>query len=333
MAKIGIAAVAEAAGVSEATVSRVINNRGTVAGETRRAVEDAMRKVGYARPHTGSLVALVTPGLTDLFFARIADRIVAALAPHGLRGVVCSAPAGSSQELDFVSAMVDAGAIGAVFVSASNTLANADPGVHKLLESRDVPYACINGGFEHSSAPVLSTDDRLAAEMSVDHLWRLGHRQIAMIAGPSGNRPSDRRVEGFTAAMRARGAGPDDAPVTRHEYSIEGGVSAAARILRESPATALIAASDEMALGAIRAARLAGLSVPADISVVGYDDALPLDFIDPPLTTVRQPIERITSALAQVVIALIRGRHVNESELLFTPELIVRGSTAPPPSR
>jgi LacI family repressor for deo operon, udp, cdd, tsx, nupC, and nupG len=331
VAKIGIAAVAQAAGVSEATVSRVINNRGTVAPETRKTVEDAMRKVGYVRAHTGSLVALVTPGLTDLFFAQIADRIAAALALHGLRGVVCSAPAGSSQELDFVSAMVDAGAVGTIFVSASNTLTNADPGVYKLLENRDVPYACINGGFDHSGAPVLSTDDRLAAEMSVDHLWRLGHRRIALIAGPSGNRPSDRRVDGFVAAMKSRGAAAEDAPVTRHEYSIEGGVSAAGRIFRDASVTALIAASDEMALGAIRAARWAGLSVPGDVSVMGYDDALPLEFVDPPLTTIRQPIERMAAAISEVIIGLIRGRHVNETELLFGPELIVRGSTAPAP--
>jgi LacI family transcriptional regulator, repressor for deo operon, udp, cdd, tsx, nupC, and nupG len=330
MTRIGIASVAQAAGVSEATVSRVINNRGTVAADTRKAVEDAMRKVGYARVRTGSLVALVTPGLCDQFFAQTADRIVAALSPHGLRGVVCSAPVGSAQELDFVSALVDAGAVGTIFVSASNTLESADPGVYRLLETREVPYACINGGFADSRAPVLSTDDRRAAEMSVDHLWKLGHRRIALIAGPKGNRPSDRRVEGFQTAMMARGAAPADGPVVRHEYSIEGGLSAASRVYRDYDVTAIVAASDEMALGAIRAAGWSGLKVPADLSVVGYDDALPLEYMDPPLTTVRQPIDRLAAAVAPVIAALVRGRPVDETELLFAPELIVRASTAPP---
>jgi LacI family transcriptional regulator, repressor for deo operon, udp, cdd, tsx, nupC, and nupG len=333
MARIGIAEVAQAAGVSEATVSRVINNRGTVAADTRKAVEDAARKVGYTRARTGSLVALVTPGLHDPFFALIADRIVAALSPHGLRGVIGSAPVGSAQELDFVSAMVDAGAVGAVFVSASNTLESADPGVHRLLESREVPYACINGGFAGSRAPVLSTDDRRAAEMSVDHLWKLGHRRIALIAGPEGNRPSDRRVQGFHAAMRARGAAEADGAVVRHEYSIEGGMSAASRLYADHQVTAIIAASDEMALGAIRAARQSGLDVPAGLSVMGYDDALPLEYIDPPLTTVQQPIDRLAAAIAPVMAALIRRRPVEESELLFAPQLIVRASTAPPARR
>jgi LacI family transcriptional regulator, repressor for deo operon, udp, cdd, tsx, nupC, and nupG len=330
MARIGIANVAEAAGVSEATVSRVINNRGTVAADTRKAVEDAMRQVGYARVRTGSLVALVTPGLHDPFFAQMADRIVAALSPHGLRGVICSAPVGSAQELDFVSAMIDAGVVGAIFVSASNTLESSDPGVYRLLESREVPYACINGGFSDSRAPVLSTDDWRAAEVSVDYLWKLGHRRIALIAGPKGNHPSDRRVEGFQAAMRARGAALADGPVVRHEYSIEGGMSAASRVCKDYELTAIIAASDEMALGAIRAAGLSGLKVPTDLSVMGYDDALPLEYMDPPLTTVRQPIGRLAAAVAPVMVALIRRRRVDETELLFAPQLIVRASTAPP---
>jgi LacI family transcriptional regulator, repressor for deo operon, udp, cdd, tsx, nupC, and nupG len=332
MARIGIAAVAQEAGVSEATVSRVINNRGTVATATKKAVEEAMRKVGYIRAHAGSLVLLVTPGLTDPFFAQLTDRISACLGPHGLRGMVCSAPAGDAQELDYVSAMVDAGAVGVIFVSASNTLEHADPGVHRLLDTRGVPYTCINGGFAAGRTPVLSTDDRLAAEMAVDHLWRLGHRRIGLIAGPRGNRPSDRRVEGFLAAMRSRGAGDADAPVARHEYSIEGGVSAASRLCGQTPVTAIVAASDEMALGALRAARWAGTSVPGDLSLVGYDDAMPLEFVDPPLTSVRQPIDRIAVSAVQALIGLIRGREVDATELLFTPELVVRSSTAAPAS-
>ncbi|MEU3985977.1 LacI family DNA-binding transcriptional regulator [Streptomyces sp. NPDC026672] len=332
MTRIGIADVAQAAGVSEATVSRVVNNRGTVAAATRKAVEEAMRTVGYVRAHAGSLVMLVTPGLFDPFFAQMADRIVAGLGLHGLRGVICSAPAGGAQELDFGSAVIEAGAVGAIFVSASNTLENADPGVYRLLESRSVPYVCINGAAGGSHGPVLSTDDRLAAEMSVDHLWRLGHRRIGLIAGPRGNRPSDRRVDGFRAAMKARGAGTEDAPVARHEYSIEGGVSAASRLCEDPALTAIVAASDEMALGAVRSARWAGLQVPADLSVVGYDDALPLEFFDPPLTSVRQPTERIAAAVVQMLIGLIRGRQVDETELFFSPELIVRSSTGPVPT-
>ncbi|KRC63143.1 MalR repressor protein [Agromyces sp. Root81] len=330
MARVGLSAVAEAAGVSEATVSRVVNNPSVVAAETRRTVEDAMRRVGYTRATHGSLVLLVTPGLRDPFFAHLADRIAAALGLQGLRAVICSAPVGGTQELDFVGAMVDAGAVGVVFVSASNTLEQAEPAVHRLLTTRGIPFVCINGNFAGVSAPGLSTDDRMASELAVDHLWRLGHRRIGIAAGPIGNRPSDLRVEGFTAALRARG---DDGllHVVRHEYSVEGGISATNTLLGDSDLTAIVAASDEIALGAVKAARRRGLRVPEDISIVGYDDVYPLDFADPPLTSVRQPIERLAEAVVPVMTRLVKHRAVHRGELFFEPELIIRSSTAAPP--
>jgi LacI family repressor for deo operon, udp, cdd, tsx, nupC, and nupG len=331
MAKVGIAEVARAAGVSEATVSRVINNRGVVASGTRRSVEEAMREVGYARSNVGNIVLLVNPGLVDPFFALASERIATTLGLHGLRAVVCSAPIGGSQELDYVSAMVDAGIVAVVFVSASNTLDGADPGVHRLLEREHVPFVCINGAFEGADAPVFSTDDVLAAELAVAHLWGLGHRRIALIAGPVGNRPSDRRVEGFRRAMATRGAPEVDAVVVRTAYSIEGGASATSMVLAAAdPVTAVVAASDEMALGVIRAARRAGRRVPDDLSVMGYDDAFPVEFMDPPLTTLRQPIDRLAAAVAPAVLSLVRGRHIESTELMFDPELIVRGTTGAP---
>jgi LacI family repressor for deo operon, udp, cdd, tsx, nupC, and nupG len=329
MPKVGLSAVASAAGVSEATVSRVVNNPTMVAPETRRVVEAAMRSLGYARA-TPNLVLLITPGLSDVLFAQLCDRLAAALAPLGLRAVICSAPLGGTQELEYVTAMADSGAVGAIFVSASNTLEAADPAVPRLLKSRGIPFVCINGAFDGFDAPTLSADDARAAEIAVEHLWTLGHRRIGLIAGPAGNRPSDRRVEAFTRAMAQRGAAEPDRPVVRHLYSIEGGVAATAALLDRGPVTAIVAASDEMALGAIRASRQRGLAVPEDISLVGYDDALPLDFTDPPLTSVRQPLDRLAQAAAPMLARLVRDQDASGTELLFSPELFIRESTRAP---
>lgn len=331
MSKVRLSAVAAAAGVSEATVSRVVNNPSIVAAETRRTVEEAMRRVGYTRPTHGGLVLLVTPGLSDPFFAHLADRIAAALGREGLRAVACSAPVGGSQELDFVGAMADAGAVGVVFISASNTLEEAEPAVPGLLVSRGIPFVCINGNFPGVAAPALSTDDLMASELAVEHLWRLGHRRIGLAAGPVGNRPSDLRVAGFIAALQRRG---HDGPfhVIRQEYSVEGGISATNALIDDSPLSAIVAASDEIALGAVRAVRRRGLRVPEDVSIVGYDDVYPLDFADPPLTSVRQPIERLAEAVVPVLTRLLKHRTVHRGELLFEPELIIRSSTAPPPA-
>lgn len=326
--KIGIADVAKAAGVSPATVSRVVNNPTLVAPSTRRSVETAMREVGYSKPALANLVLLITPGLQTIFGV-LTERLTVAMSAHGMRSVACSTPAGGSQELEYVTAMADAGIAGAVFVSTSNTIEGADPAVHRLLTSRGIPFVCINGSFVGVEAPTLSSDDLLASEIAVDHLWNLGHRAIALIAGPVGNRPSDRRVKGFEAAMARRGA---EGVVAHQEYSVEGGVTATNLLFsRNLGITGLIAASDEIALGALKAARRHGRRVPRDLSIVGYDDALPLEFVDPPLTSVRQPVDRLSDSVTRVMLRLIQNRPVPHGELFFEPELVIRESTAPAP--
>ena len=330
MARVGISDVAEAAGVSEATVSRVINNRGIVAPTTRKTVEDAMRRVGYSKASTSNVVLLITPGLTDPFFAQLCERLGEALNTQGFRAVIASAPGGSSQEFDYIAAMADLGIVGAVFVSASNALDEADPSVPNLLAMREIPFVCINGAFPRVPSPTLSTNDEVAARIAVDHLWSLGHRRIGLAAGPIGNRPSDRRARGFLRGVQEVGGLPaaDSCPIVHTEYSMEGGYAATEALL-DRAVTAIVAASDDMALGVIRAAGRRGISVPAELSVIGYDDALPLDFVQPPLTTVRQPIDRLSQAVVALLTRMVHRRPVENGELLFEPELIRRASTAP----
>ncbi|MFG1687150.1 LacI family DNA-binding transcriptional regulator [Nonomuraea sp. NPDC049269] len=328
--KIGITEVAAMAEVSEATVSRVVNRRAGVSAKTREAVERAMAELGYERSTRGQLVAVITPGLSSPFFTDVAELIEAALAPHGLKGVICPAMPGGIQEREFVSALAEHGVAAVVFLSASNTLDDADPETCDVLAARRIPFVGVNGGFDGHDMPVLSTDDQLSAELAVDHLWSLGHRRIGLASGPAGNRPADRRVAGFRAALERRGVEDTGSLVVRQHYTIEGGQSATAELLGRG-VTAVVAASDFMALGAIRAVRREGLRVPADVSVVGHDGSMIMEFVDPPLTTVRQPIDRLAKEVARSVIALVGNREVPKGELLFTPELVVRGSTAPPP--
>lgn len=329
MVKVGISDVAARAGVSEATVSRVLNRRGVVASGTRRVVEDAIRELGYDRGGANQLVVVLTPGLAQPFFGRLCELIESALAPQGFKAIVCSTTIGGLQEIDFIRSTADLGIAGVVFASASNTLIDADPAVYRLLQQRQIPFVLMNGPIEGSEAPSFSTNDRVAAEVAVDHLWRLGHRDIGMIVGPVGNRPSDQRLDGFITAMRRRGVDDPHRLFAHQVYTVEGGMSAAETLLDQG-VTALVAASDYMALGAIRAARLRGLSVPRDLSVVGYDDSEIMAFVEPPLTTVRQPVERIAQSIATAMVHLTSRRQVPGGELLFDPELIVRGSTAPP---
>ncbi|MFF4301984.1 LacI family DNA-binding transcriptional regulator [Streptomyces sp. NPDC001601] len=331
--KVGITEVAGRAGVSEATVSRVINRRQGVSRRTREAVEQAMADLGYERQTQGQLVAVVTELVSNPFFADVCERIESTLAPHGLKTVVCPCFAGGVQELDYLTSLAERGVAAVVFLSASNTIEGADPQAYELLRSRRIPFVGVNGQFEGGGeAPVFSTDDLLAAELAVDHLFRLGHRRIGMASGPVGNRPADRRVRGFVDALGRRGIGDAGQWVVRQSYTVEGGQSAAVALLARG-ATAIVAASDYMALGAIRGARRQGCEVPGDVSVVGYDGSMIMDFVDPPLTTVRQPADRLAAEAARSVLALLAHRDVPVGELLFDPELVIRASTAPPRAR
>ena len=154
--------------------------------------------------------------------------------------------------------------------------------------------------------------------LAVSHLSELGHQRIGLAAGPSNYVPVLRKVEGFGAVC--------DGPVEHSLFSIEGGRAAAQKLL-DARVTAIVCASDLMALGAIQACRARGLAVPRDVSVVGYDDSPMMAFMDPALTTVRQQVPAMCSAAVRALLDQLAGRALPRHEYLFRPELIVRGST------
>lgn len=324
--RIGLAEIARLAEVSEATVSRVINRRPGVSTKTRATVERAMAELNMTRPTEGEMVLAIVPELSNDVFTRLAEQIEVELSPFGLHTLVCAALPGSSKERDFAAATVGVGIAGAIFLSASNTLSRGDHSAQQMLRDRRVPFVNVNGGAGGIPAATFSTNDWRAAELAIDHLTALGHRRIGMLAGPPGNLLADRRIEGFFAALRKHGLDDENALLERQLFTVDGG-RRGGDLLIDRGATAIVAASDRMALGAVNAAFRRGMSVPGDLSVVGYDDSPMLDLTAPPLTTVRQPTERLAQHAAQALHVLISGNHVNEDEVLIDPELRIRSST------
>ena len=176
----------------------------------------------------------------------------------------------------------------------------------RLLKLR-LPVVLVNAAAEHLDFPRVSTDDAVAMEQAYGHLASLGHERIGLILGPPDHVPSRRKLAAFEAVAEAGGGAHVAELVERTMFSLEGGHAAATRLIRHG-ATGIVCASDPLALGAIRAARRAGLSVPADVSVVGYDDSAFMNCTDPPLTTVRQPIEAIGRAAVAMLTEPDRGR-------------------------
>jgi DNA-binding LacI/PurR family transcriptional regulator len=219
-----------------------------------------------------------------------------------------------------------------VFFGGHCAEANAPHEHYRQLHSRGIPVVLLNAAIDDLAFPGVSTDDVTAAGQAYDHLASLGHRRIGLLVGPEDHVPSRRKLAGFTERARqaaGAGAGGDDGsppPVEHALFSLEGGQAATIRLLRHG-VTGIICGSDVLALGAIRAVRRAGLSVPGDVSVVGYDDSAFMNCTDPPLTTVRQPIEAMGKAAVALLVNQIENMAVYPEELLFEPELVVRGST------
>jgi DNA-binding LacI/PurR family transcriptional regulator len=224
-------------------------------------------------------------------------------------------------EAEYVEMLLERQVSGMVFAGGQYAEADA-PHEHyaRLLKLR-LPVVLVNAAAEHLDFPRVSTDDAVAMEQAYGHLAYLGHERIGLILGPADHVPSRRKLAAF------EGSAPAAELVERTRFSLEGGHAAASRLIGHG-VTGIICASDPIALGAIRAARRAGLSVPADVSVVGYDDSLFMSCTDPPLTTVRQPIEAIGRAAVEMLAGQIEGSPVSAEELFFEPEIIARGSTA-----
>lgn len=331
-----LADIAAQAGVSEATVSRVLNGKAGVSAATRQAVLTALDIMGYERPprlrqRSNGLIGLVTPELDNPIFPAFAQALEKALIRHGYTPVLCTQSPGGMQEDDYTELLLDRGVTGIVFVSGLHASTTARMERYHRLIDRGLPIVLVDGYNETIKAPFISPDDRHAARLAVQHLVDLGHERIGIAVGQRRFVPVIRKIEGFREAMRQLlGVTDCDDLIQDSLFTVEGG-QAAARALLDRGCTGIVCASDLMALGAIRAARERGLSVPQDVSVVGYDDSPLIPFTDPPLTTVRKPINAMAQAAVASLLEAINGKPPQNVELVFQCELVVRGSTGSGP--
>jgi LacI family repressor for deo operon, udp, cdd, tsx, nupC, and nupG len=329
--------IAAQAGVSEATVSRVLNAKPGVADGTRQAVLTALDVLGYERPsrlkpHSAGLVGLIVPELDNPIFPAFAQVVESALAGHGYTPVLCTQTPGGVHEDEYTRMLLERGVSGIVFVSGLHADVTADPDRYQALRRMGLPIVLVNGFMDGVDAPFISNDDVASMELAVAHLVSLGHTRIGLAVGPTRFVPVARKITGFREALR-RHLGIEDVDpwVESFMFSVEGGALAAER-LADRGATGIICGSDLMALGAIRALRGRGLQVPDDVSVVGYDDSPLIAFTDPPLTTVRQAVAAMGSAAVRALLDEIAGLPTPQAEYVFRPELVVRSSTGAAPS-
>lgn len=322
--------IAQHAGVSTATVSRVINSKGPISAETRRRVLTAIDSLGYERPSSDRtdatpLIGIITPELTNPIFAAYAHTLQSEVTRAGAIPLIATQTPGETSEEDYVSTFLDKGTRGFIFLSGRHADYRADLERYSRLTSKGIPFVTINGAREDIAAPDFSAADAMGIETAIHHLRELGHTRIALLSGHSHIVPAQRKIDAFRQTMLAV-FGDADPLVHETFYTYEAGAAGTHGLL-ERGATAIITGSDMQALGAIRTIRSLGLEIPSDVSLVGFDDSMLMAHIDPPLTTIHQPVKEISSAAVQALFAQMNTGIVHPGSFVYNADLVVRAST------
>lgn len=334
----GLAEVAEAAGVSISTVSRVLNRRAGVNEETRRRVLQVLAEKPYSPRGLGALqrtgvLGLLIPELSNPVFPAFAEALETRAAARGYSTVLCNTRSASIREEEYVRMLLARGVEGMVFVSPEATDVRASHDHYRQLKDEGVHMVFVNGGMPSLEVPDVGVDEQASGYLATRHLVELGHQAIGFVSGPTRSMPSRLKAAGWAVALEEAGLRHDAELVVHAPYGPAGGAAAMGRLLDAArPPTAVICSSDMMALGAISEARRRGLSVPRDLSVVGFDDIPHAAYCTPALTTLAQPIAEIARAAVDGLLADMENDPAAPPGhgRVFRPQLVVRDSTAPP---
>jgi DNA-binding LacI/PurR family transcriptional regulator len=326
--------VAEQAGVALSTVSYVLNNSGPVAADRRARVREAVRALGYLPNESarnlkrGSVatIGLVIPDLVNQYFAMIAEGVEQAASQKDVLVVFCTPEASGEGESWNSRLMRSQRLDGLIYLSGANLR------LESLMELTQVgPVVLVDEKLLGFSLPCVVSQNRQGAREIAAHLTSLGHERLAILGGPPELWTAEQRLSGYREAIAAAGFNPDAVPVFTGDYRMESGEQLAAEAL-SGPAskrpTALICANDLMAIGALSYCRRAGLRVPEDVSVVGFDDMPISSLLTPSLTTIRQPARELGMEAVKLLLSLVDG-----AEPVSRPpspvSLRVRESTGP----
>ncbi|HZM76853.1 MAG TPA: LacI family DNA-binding transcriptional regulator [Candidatus Limnocylindrales bacterium] len=324
-----ISYIAESAGVSIPTVSKVINGRRGVAADTRARVEALIDQYGYRRPAPTTrrnTMELVFDELEDMWGMEIIRGVERVARQHQM-GVVLTE---FGPERNAIHYWIDDTV--SRRPACVVTVAQLSQEQRNELRAKGIPFVVFDPTAElPDDVPFVGATNWSGGRSATRHLIELGHRRIAMIGGPDHVLCCRARLDGHRSALEAAGLPLDDALIVRTDLTREDGYTAALELLnRPRRPTAIFACNDLQALGVYRAARGLGLRIPADLSVVGFDDLPIAALVDPPLTTVHQPLTEMAAAATELALALGRGEKTPQIGLELATTLTVRESTAPP---
>lgn len=326
-----IAEIAAAAGVSVPTVSKVLNGRKGVSAATRREIERLLAEHGYerrGRAGQGSgLIDFVISGLDTQWATALLRGSQMEAARLGADLVVTTAHGTPVGTPDWVEHLAQRGSDGVVLV-VSELL----PAGHEELQRLQMPVVLVDPvGSGAQALPTVAATDWAGGRDAADHLLDLGHRRIGFITGPADQVCHRDRLDGYRSALRRAGVEYDPELVRYGDSLVSGGRRFTPELLAlAEPPTAIISGSDEQAYGVYQAARAAGLRVPQDLSVIGFDDVELCQWVSPQLTTVRQPLAEMAREATRMVIELAREGALPARRVELATSVVVRESTAAP---
>jgi LacI family transcriptional regulator, xylobiose transport system transcriptional regulator len=330
MGRVTLAQVAEKAGVSISTVSKVLNGRRNVSPPTRLRVEHLLETHGYQRTTRvtpeAPLIEIVFHELDSIWAMELIRGIEDVARANGASVVLTESGTRHSPAPDWVEGVLRRRPLGVVLVFSS-----LPPEVGKQLKARSIPFVIIDpAGDPEPDVPSIGSANWSGGLAATRHLIDQGHRRIAIVTGPRDMLCSVARLDGFRSAMGMAGLEVDPGLVMFGDFHVEDGYARAVELLdRPGRPTAVFAGSDLQALGVLEAARVRGLRVPHDLSVVGYDDVPVAQWASPALTTVHQPLRRMAEEAGRMLLRLRAGEPVL-TRLELATSLVVRNSTAPP---
>lgn len=331
-ARVTIRQIADLAGVSIATVSRVVNGRGDVSDETRELVQRIVHERGYTANRSArglsvgrtGFIGVTIPRVHPVFFSSILSGAAEALYEQDLRIVLCPTEHQHDREVSLLERLMHGSTDGALLVLPEET--------NEELEN------LLNHGYRfvvidplkqlNARIPAVSAANSSGANQAVRHLLGLGHRRIGAITGPTGWVATEERRGGYHAALASAGIMPDPALEVAADFQVEGGIVAAGRLLdaAERP-TAIFAFNDNLAIGAMQAARARGLQIPDDLSIVGFDDIEWAQLVTPALTTVRQPLAEMGRMAVSLLTRLLDNQSFEALHIELATRFVVRSST------
>ena len=322
--------VAERASVSVTTVSHVLNKTRYVDRKLVRRVEDAFRSLGYQpnalarglRRQETRMLGMVVPDNRNLYFAELARSVEDACFELGYNVILCNSDEDPAKESAYLSLLAEKRVDGIVFVASGTDRS----GVQALLQHK-IPVVALDRELKGMNCDSIIVDNRDGGRQATLHLISGNHRRIGCISGPKNLASAKDRLQGYRDALAEARLPVEPALIQMGNFHIEGGYTAVQALLNlPNRVTAIFAANDLMAIGALRGIAARGLRVPEDVAIVGFDDIALAMYTEPPLTTVRQPIREIGKLATELIMARVNGERKEPQSRRLQTSLIVRES-------